>query len=172
MDYFQFYRIPLSFHPDPEELKRLFYENSRLYHPDRFTRAPEEAREQALELSSLNNEAYQVLSDPDRRMRYILQIKGLLEEGATPPLPQDFLMDMMDINEALMELEMEPDPGQAENIRNQVAELEAEMNHAIAPILASYGDENRDQLLLIRDYFLKKRYLLRIKENLNKFAPL
>jgi molecular chaperone HscB len=106
-------------------------------------------------------------------MRYVLEIKGLLgDESTTPPLPQDFLMDMMDINEVLMELEFDFDRLTYEKALKDVQNIEQELDTDIHPVLQSYRDqpEMEDTLKKVRDFYLKKRYLLRIQENLSKFA--
>ncbi len=175
MNYFEFYGIPLSFRPDEAQLRRIYYQNSKKYHPDFHTQSSAETQEEAMRLSALNNEAFLTLSDPDRRMRYILQIKGLLSEGEgqPPQVPQDFLLDMMDINEALMELELDYDTERFQQVAQTIAQLEQSLDEAIQPILERYTDDSphsQDDLRLVRDYFLKKRYLLRTREKLSTFA--
>nr|WP_199082508.1 Fe-S protein assembly co-chaperone HscB [Pedobacter sp. ASV19] len=111
MDYFELYGLSLSFNPDPAVVKQKFYELSKKFHPDFYIMESQEKQEEVLELSTLNNKAYQILSDPQKRLHYILELKGLLTEGENYVLPQSFLMEMMEVNEALMELEFEPDAG-------------------------------------------------------------
>ncbi len=173
MNYFEFYGIPVSFRLDEALLRRIFYQNSKKYHPDFHTLATPEEQEAMLQWATLNNQAFETLSDPDRRMRYILQIKGLLEGEEQQQVPQDFLLDMMDINEALMELEIDGDAERLEQIIQEVNRQEQVLEKAIAPVLDRYTDDgphSREDLLLVRDYFLKKRYLLRVREKLATFA--
>jgi len=174
MTYFDFYDIPISFRVDEAALRRIFLQNSRRFHPDFHTLADEAQQAEMLERSTINNEAFKTLSDPDRRIRYVLECKGLLgDERQQPALPQDFLMEMMDINENLMELEFDPDPARYAQTLAAVKTLETNLLAEIQPLLDIYdGTAHRDpDLLAVRDYFLKKRYLLRILENLSKFAP-
>ena len=173
VNYFEFFDLPLSFQVDEAALQRRFYQNSRQYHPDFHTLASAADQEQMLEMSTLNNQAWKTLSDADRRIRYILEIKGLLgDEKAQPPLPQDFLMEMMDINEALMELEFDFDTGRYAATLQSLESLEHDLETGIRPLLEAWTDigGTEAQLLQVRDFFLKKRYLLRIRENLAKFA--
>lgn len=80
-------------------------------------------------------------------------------------------MDMMDINESLMELEMDFDAQRYAQTLRAVEEMEQQLNQAVEPVLKQYSDPGGDALLSkVRDYFFKKRYLLRIRENLSKFA--
>jgi molecular chaperone HscB len=98
MNYFEFYGIAESFSPDEALLKKKFYQLSKEYHPDFYANEDEAKQQEILELSTLNNKAYQTLSDPYKRLEYILRTHELLLEGAKPQLPSDFLMEMMDIN--------------------------------------------------------------------------
>lgn len=109
----------------------------------------------------------------DRRIRYILEINDLLgSEDAQPPLPASFLGEMMDINEALMELEFDFDETRYQAALHSVQVMEQSLLNEIQPILEHWtAADGKEPLLRVRDYFLKKRYLLRIHENLSKFAP-
>lgn len=167
MNYFEFYEIPISFKVDEAALKRRFYANSKKYHPDFYTLESEERQAEVLELSSLNNEAYQVLKDFDKRMKYILDLKGGLKEEGKNQIPQDFLIEMMDINEGLMELEFDFDEAKFQQTQNLLETQESKLFAEIVDFIDEYKAEN---LETIKNYYLKKRYLLRIRENLSKFA--
>ena len=174
MDYFNFFDIPVSFLLDEAELKRAFYKNSKKYHPDFYTLESEEKQMEVLELSTINNQGYKTLLDFDKRMKYILEQKGALAEEGKNKLPQDFLMEMMDLNENLMELEFDFDKKIYTQVQNELKSLEDSLLETVQPCLENYNDSspNQDELEEIKIYFLKKRYLLRIHENLNKFASL
>ena len=173
MNYFEFFELPLSFRLDEAALKRQFYANSRKYHPDFYTLESEEEQTKALELSTLNNEAYKTLSDPDQRMRYLLELKGALGEEGENKLPQSFLMEMMDFNEQLMELQMDFTPTLHQQLTSSLQSLHQQLHQTITPLLDRYPTQanQEDDLKAIKDYYLKKRYLLRIQENLDNFAP-
>lgn len=172
-DYFEFYGLPESFRPDAAALKRQYYALSREYHPDFHATAPPEKQQEILHLATLNTNAYRVLSDDDQRMAYILNLHGLLEEGKQE-LPADFLMEVMELNEQLMELEFEPDTATAARVAGEVNALNDTLEAGIEPVLTGYAGlppEARPQALAqVRTYYLKKRYLLRIRESLAKFA--
>lgn len=172
MNYFEFYNIPISFKVDTAALKKTFYRLSKEYHPDFYTQESEKKQAEILQLSSLNNEAYKTLSDFDTRMKYILDLKGALAEEGQNQIPQDFLMEMMEINEALMELEFDYAESVHQKVLTTVTELEKKLYHNITTIIENYDEQNSNsqELSTIKDYYLKKRYLLRIRENLSKFA--
>jgi molecular chaperone HscB len=169
MTYFEFYGIPVSFQVDEPALKKQYYANSKKFHPDFHSLESEEKQQWALEQSTLNNQAYITLSDPDKRMEYVLELKAL----PTATLPPDFLMEMMDINEAIMDLQMDFDAERWQSTINQVQDIDNQLLKSVEHTLKTYTDngENETDLKNVQNYFLKKKYLLRIKENLSTFAP-
>lgn len=172
MNYFEFYNIPVSFKVDASALKRIFYKKSKEYHPDFFTLESEEKQAEILELSTLNNEAYQTLNDFDKRMKYVLELKGVLEEEGKNSIPQDFLMEMMEINEGLMELEFDFDETTFNNTKQAVEALDNQLFKEVEHIIDNYDDNtnNEADLEKMKLFFKKRRYLLRIFKNLSKFA--
>lgn len=170
MDYFSFYDLPVSFNPDAKLVKLKFYELSKKYHPDFFINQPQEKQDEVLELSTLNNKAYQVLSDPQKRLHYVLEIKGLLVDGYM--LPQDFLMEMMEVNEALMELQFEPDADQLAAIKAEVTLIADSMQQELDRLTALFDGQNEEAqdatLALIKDLYYRKKYLYRINDSLFK----
>ncbi|SNR83315.1 iron-sulfur cluster co-chaperone HscB C-terminal domain-containing protein [Hymenobacter mucosus] len=172
-DYFGFYSLPETFRPDEATLKRQYYALSRQYHPDFHATESPERQQEILDLATLNTNAYRTLSDFDHRMAYILSRHGLLEEGKQE-LPPDFLMEVMDLNEQLMELEFDPDPATTTKVETEVNALTDTLDAGIEPVLVGYeglpADARPQALQQIRTYYLKKRYLLRIRESLAKFA--
>lgn len=174
MTYFELYELPISFKVDKSALKKKFYTLSRKYHPDFYTQESEEKQQHILELSSLNNEAYKVLSDFDKRMKYVLDLKGILAEEGKNTVPQDFLMEMMDVNEALMELEFDFDAVTYEKVKTDLTQRTTALYQEIAPIVEHYSDETATQAELnqIKNYYFKRKYLLRIQDNISKFATL
>ena len=174
MDYFEFYDILLSFQPDQALVKKKFYALSKKYHPDFFVTESEEKQQEILGLSTLNNKAFQTLSHIDKLLPYILTLKGVLTEGEKYVLPQDFLMEMMEVNEAIMELEMEEDEDQAKKVLTEVDDfdnvLNAELQQSVEKFNHSIAQDQENILLQIKDIWYRKKYLLRIRESINKFA--
>lgn len=169
MNYFEFYEIPISFTPDQDVIKQKFYALSKKYHPDFYINESEEKQDEVLEWSTLNNKAFQTLKDDQKRLHYILEIKGQLVEGENYSLPQDFLMEMMDINEALMDLKFDEDPAKANELKHQISQLENSLNNDLKGLTFGFetkgADEQEDSLKAIKDVYYRTKYLWRLKEN-------
>ncbi|NNF34834.1 MAG: Fe-S protein assembly co-chaperone HscB [Saprospiraceae bacterium] len=171
MNYFEHFGIPMSFLIDEGELKKKYLAMSRQLHPDFYTLEDHITQEIILEKSSLNNEAYKVLKDPMSRMKYILELTGHLEAEGEQSIPQDFLMEMMDINESLMELSMDPNPEGEMRIREEIASIEDGLKADVEPIFKEYETApDSTDLTIVKEFYFKSKYLLRLKENLDKFA--
>ncbi|HTD39988.1 MAG TPA: Fe-S protein assembly co-chaperone HscB [Mucilaginibacter sp.] len=171
INYFEFYDIPESFHPDVAALKKKFYQLSKEYHPDFYANEADEKQQEILELSTINNKAWQTLSDSAKRTEYILRQHELLVDGAKPALPADFLMEMMDINERLMEID---DAEQWAEINSEVLAVDDDINQKLHSLTKDYHQlddtAKESRLNEILDIYYRQKYLLRIKESLNTFA--
>ncbi len=173
MNYFDFYNIPMTFKPDAAALKKQFYANSKKYHPDFFATESEEKQAEILELSTLNNRAYKTLKDEEARMKYILDETGVYGKEGENKLPQDFLMEMMDINEEIMELQFDFDKDKYATAMQKIEAFEKSLYADVAEVLENWTQETgtAEDLKKVKNFYLKKKYLLRIKENVSTFAP-
>ena len=169
MNYFELYDIPVSFFPDAAVVKKKFYELSRKYHPDFFSNASEDEQSEVLEKSSLVNKAFKTFSDADETVKYILQMKGLLEEEEKYKLPAGFLMDVMELNEQLMEAKMEDDITAVSNIKSKISNFQSQIYEPVQQIMEHYqeGIVPEKELLQIKEYYYQKKYLNRILVGLN-----
>jgi len=173
LNYFELYDLQISFQFDSALVKKKFYELSKRFHPDFYVNESDEKQAEILELSTLNNKAYQVLSDPLKRIEYILSLNNMLAEGDKYVLPQDFLMDMMDVNEALMEMEFNHNELKLAELAGQIDAMEMslfdELKIATDEFDAKSGKDSDSILTRIKDIWYRQKYLMRIRESLNKF---
>ncbi|RZK45892.1 MAG: Fe-S protein assembly co-chaperone HscB, partial [Pedobacter sp.] len=161
MNYFTFYDIPPSFTPDQARVKQQYYALSKKYHPDFYINESAEKQQEVLELSTLNNKAYNVLKDPKKTLQYVLELNGMLPEGENYTLPQDFLMEMMDVNEAIMELELEPDPVSLVNLTNNINAFEAKLVNELKLLTSDFEGLDQaiqqDRLAQIKDIYYRSK---------------
>lgn len=172
MNYFELYELPVAFVLDEKLLRKKFLELSKKYHPDFYTQSGTEKQSEILELSTLNNKAFQTLGDFNKRMQYVLKLAGVLEEEEKFALPQIFLMEMMDLNEMLMELQFDPDPAKAKEVLQHLNETGNHLYKDVEPFIKNFdfSDTPDETYQRIKEYYYKNRYLLRIRQQMDKFA--
>jgi molecular chaperone HscB len=168
MNYFELFEMPVEWRPDKNALRKKFLELSGKYHPDRFAGGSDEEQEKSLEMTSQLNKAYKTLSDPDELIRYVLEQKGLLVTDEKYNLPPGFLMEMMELNDEL---------GEAGDDENKKAELivklrtaQQEIYEPVHPVIENFRDgiTGEAELLQLKDYYFKKKYLLRVAQQLGQ----
>lgn len=172
-NYFEFYEMPIAFYIDDAALKRAFYAKSKAFHPDFHTLSDDDTQEHALEMASFNSEAYKTLSNFDARLEYILRLKNQLGEEGQEKMPQDFLMEMMELNELVMELEFDFEDANFQKAKNILQDIEQETFSEVEDILKNFNDTTAtvEDYKKIKIFYLKNKYLLRIQKSLSTFAP-
>lgn len=100
LDYFTVFGLPPRLVLDVEALRDVFLDLSRRFHPDYFATAEERLREESLRRSSLLNNAYKTLRDPQRRAEYLITHHGLGIESNKNAVPPELLEEMFEIQEA------------------------------------------------------------------------
>src|SRR5271168_471062 len=101
MLYYEAFDLEPALSLDAEDLKKRFYERSRLWHPDRFSRASAAEQEKALEMTAVLNDAFRALRDPIARAEYFLKENGIELSKEAPP---ELLEEVFELNMALEEL--------------------------------------------------------------------
>jgi len=169
--YFEFYELPVQFHPDLNAVKTKFYAFSKKFHPDFYANESEDKQQEVLDLSTLNNKAYQVLSNPKKCLKYVLELKGIVETDEGYQLPQSFLMDMMDVNEALMDLQFEPDAEKLQQVNADVDSIELQLNDELNALTKQFDENPADSdnlLASIKNIYYRQKYISRIREKLHQ----
>ena len=160
MTYFELFDLTPAYKIDETNLKAAFLKLSRQYHPDRFVLKAEDEKTEAEDKSALINKAYQVLANEDSRLKYLLELHQVIQDEEVYTLNQDFLMDMLDINDLI--LENRDEAIQALSIKDK------ELKDEIVPVLDDYDFNSITTLDLkkIKEYHYKRRYLWRLSENI------
>lgn len=164
MNYFELFEIPVRLKVDPKSLSARFIALSRQFHPDYHAQADEAAQAEALEKSALLNKAWRTFQQPDATIQYVLELKGLLAADEKYALSPDFLMEVMELNEQLMELQFEPDPVQLAAAGEQTAALQAKIYRDVEAIIEHYQEStgSEKELLQVKEYYYRKKYLDRL----------
>jgi len=165
MTYFELFEIPVQLKVSVASLSKKFFELSKKYHPDYFANEQEDLQAVALEKSALLNKAWKTFQNPDATIKYVLQEKGLLEEEEKYELPPDFLMEVLEINEQLMEIDENADTN---SISSVITQLSSQIYEPVKEIVENYqeGITTEKELLQVKEYYYKKKYLDRIHRQL------
>ena len=157
MNYFELFELPVSFKIDKSKLALKYFELQKKYHPDFFAQGTEHEQEQALEISSQLNKALKIFKNQEETIKYVLQLKGLLEEEEKYQLPPDFLMEMMELNEEL-----------SASTSKQITDIEKGLYAHVQTIIENYDDTATTtvDLLKVKEYYYKKKYLQRILDRI------
>jgi len=166
MRYFEWFGLPVAFPPDATLLRERFLAKSRACHPDRFTLAPQKEKDKALQDSALNNEAYRVLSHPEHCIGYLLEEWGLLNEE-NDALPPDFLGEIMEIHDLVLESKVDPE---AARLLKSAMQSLSDSLHGDFERCTGLQPLTRDTAGPLKTYYLKFKYFLRIKESLPTFT--
>ncbi len=165
MTYFQLFEIPVQLKVDPATLSRKFFELSRKYHPDHSATENDKIQAEALENSALLNKAWKTFQNPDATIKYVLLEKGLLQEEEKYELPPAFLMEVLEINEQLMEMDETTD---LSNLQSTISNLQSDIYEPVKEMVENYKDgvNTEKELLQVKEYYYKKKYLDRIRKEL------
>jgi len=157
MNYFELLELPVNINIDKSALAKKYFELQKKYHPDFYAKADEADQQEALEKTSELNKAYKTFKDQDATIQYLLKIKGLLQEEEKYPLPPDFLMEVMELNENL-----------SEDSASAIEAFEENIYTDVKSIIEGYNDETvtNNELLQLKEYYYKKKYLQRILDRI------
>ena len=162
MNYFELFGLPAAPSVDKTLLAKKYFELQKESHPDFFTQGTEAEQEDAVERSASINKAFNIFQNEEKTIEYFLQTVDMFETGEKYSLPPDFLMEMMEINEALTE-------GDMDAVVKQVKEYETALLEEVKPVIAGYDPAHTSQehLLKLKEYYYKKKYLKRILDRLD-----
>lgn len=168
MDYFELFGLDESLLVDQKAVLQRYFDLCKAWHPDKFTLADEQSKEKALEMTAEINQGKLMLSDAQRRLEYLLQKKGVIEAGEKHQLSPEFLGEMMEINEALLELSFEEDELKKDAISKEVDQYIKKEYATVASLFdASSFAPSQTEYDDLKNYYYRRKYLKRIIEKLD-----
>jgi molecular chaperone HscB len=167
-DYFTFFGFDRKLVVDESALQKRFYELSRKWHPDRFSRAPQEEQNKALEASSLLNDGYRTLKDPVKRAEYLLTEEGFpIGEQRSRDVPPELLEEVFELNMLLDELRSGDDAQRpllhqaGQNFRRMRDEIDGQLQALFVRFDAAAPESEtaKQALQEIRGVLNRRRYI-------------
>src|ERR1700730_14937631 len=101
MKFYEAFNLDPALSLDTEDLKKRFYERSRQWHPDRFSRSSPAEQQKALDMTAMLNDGFRTLRDPVTRAEFVLRENGMDLSKDAPP---ELLEEVFELNMALEEL--------------------------------------------------------------------
>ncbi len=136
--HFKLFGLPVSFELDLQDLSQRYRDLQSAVHPDKFATASDNERRLSVEKAATINDAYQVLKSPQKRARYMLELQSVsFDDEKDMALDPAFLMEQIELREALGELNKAKDPMSSLN------KIMADIQKRITTVL----DSIREQLI-------------------------
>ena len=157
-NYFELFGMPVGFLLDGAELAVRYRELQKVVHPDRFAAAGEHSQRLSLQGATLVNEAYATLKDPLRRAQYLLTLKGIEADPREQTLNDPaFLMQQMELREALAEVRGAPDPQAM--LDGLMRDIGGMIKTQVAQLAVQFEDSNPEQLAAAAHTVQKMQFL-------------
>lgn len=165
-DYFTLFGLPRAQALDLESLEKCFRAVQSNVHPDKHAHAADADRRLAMQWATRVNEAFQTLKSPGKRARYLLHLLGHDPQiESNTAMPAEFLMNQMELREAVMEARAAADEAALEAVRSRLLdEIKADYER-----LAELIDQRKDFTAaanLVRQQMFQEKLLNEIDDAL------
>ena len=149
-------------------LFRSFYELSRQWHPDRFSRKGASEQAEALDATSILNDGYRTLRDPVKRAEYLLKEEGFpIGEQRSKDVPPELLEEVFELNMMLEELGSGDSQarGQLESARGNFSKMQSDVDRQLQTLFVKHdaaepqSDTAKQALHEIRGLLNRRRYI-------------
>ena len=161
--HFELFGLPRSFTVDSEQLDGRYRELQRTVHPDRFVNASDQQRRISMQQATNINEGYQILKDPLRRGRYLLELDGYQfndEHHTTSDV--EFLMEQMELRESLGEVREADD---AFAVLGLIMDrIRGDIDERIALLQKQFEDDSSARFERIADTLTKMQFFRKLQE--------
>src|SRR3954465_9805853 len=140
-NFYEFFGIERKLDLDESALQKRFYELSREWHPDRFSRKGPEESARAMENTALINDGYRTLRDPVKRAEYLLTEEGFpIGEQRSKDVPPELLEEVFELNMALEEMRSGDESArpQLEEAKGNFLQLESSIDGELKGLFARY----------------------------------
>jgi len=158
-NFFRFFGLDPKLVVDLPDLQKRFYDLSRQWHPDKFSRKSAAEQAESLEATSILNDGYRTLRDPVKRAEYMLTEEGFpIAEQRSKDVPPELLEEVFELN--MMLEEVEDSRPQLEAARTKFIGLRAEIDAELEALFVRHDTGDPKQALSeIRGVLNRRRYI-------------
>jgi len=167
-NYYDFFELDRKLTLDADALQTRFYELSRKWHPDRFSRKSASEQADALEATSILNDGYRTLRDPVKRAEYLLTEEGFpIGEQRSKDVPPELLEEVFELNIMLEELKSGDESArtQLDHAKQNFLEMRSGIDAELESLFARYdaaeseSESAKQALHEIRGVLNRRRYI-------------
>ena len=176
-NYFEFFDLRPKLDLNEAELQKRFYDLSKQWHPDRFSRKSPGEQAEALDATSILNDGYRTLRDPVKRAEYLLTQEGFpIGEQGTKDVPPELLEEVFELNMALEEMKGgdEDSRPQLESAHENFAAMRDSIDGELSSLFSKYdaataeSDSASQALHEIRSVLNRRRYIENLLRDVDK----
>jgi molecular chaperone HscB len=132
-NHFELFGLEPAYALDGTALEQAYRDIQSKIHPDRFAHAGDAERRASMQWTTRVNEAFRVLKDPVQRAKYLLELKGVdVAFETNTSMPAEFLMQQLELREALELAAAERDAGALDRLRIMLRAERLELEAALA----------------------------------------
>jgi molecular chaperone HscB len=140
-NHFELFGLAPAYALESEALERSYREIQSQVHPDRFAHAGDAERRASLQWTTRVNEAYRTLKDPVQRAKHLLELHGVdVAFETNTAMPSDFLMQQMELREALETAVGKKDASSLDALRHDLRKA----RHALEKTIANAIDAKKN----------------------------
>ena len=165
-NFFELFDVPVAYEVDLDLVQQRYRELQKAVHPDKFVNASDQEKRISMQQTSWVNEAFNTLKQPVDRAIYLLKLKGVdinLENETT--MDAGFLMDQMEMREALSEVQSKDDPlAELDDFSSQIKNKMKNMMEGF-----SVAHES-DQLDDAREWIRKMQFMQKAKKEVDELS--
>lgn len=132
-NHFELFGLTPAFSVEKDLLEKAYRDIQSKVHPDRFAHAGDAERRASLQWTTRVNEAFQILKNPVARAKHLLELHGVdVAFETNTAMPAEFLMQQMELREALEEATEKKDSQSLDRLRSDLRREEAVLEKQIA----------------------------------------
>lgn len=165
-NFFEIFDVPVAYQVDLDLIQQRYRELQKAVHPDKFVNASDQEKRISMQQTSWINEAFNTLRQPVDRAIYLLKLKGVdlnLENETT--MDMAFLMEQMEMREALSEVRSKDDP--LEELDKFSRQIKNKMQSLVEGFSAAYENNQLDDA---REWIRKMQFIQKAAKEVDELS--
>jgi len=163
-NYFELFDLNVHFDIDIDMLSEKYRDLQKAVHPDRFVNASEQTRLLSVQKAANINDAFLTLKSPLKRAKYMLSLRGIkLDDENNTAMDPAFLMEQMELREALAEVRGSADPIEA--IEKLIDTIEEKIKSIVAKLKVGFEEPGSHSDSELSEQIRKFQFFEKLRED-------